>query len=307
MKIIVKNIVILFFVLIGFKSYSQQEPLYTQYYTNFSLINPAYSGINGHFITTANIRKQWAGEAGSPETQTFSVHGAMGKNVGVGLSVVHDKVFIWNNTDLYADFSYSFEVSETSIVSFGLKAGGSFLNVNLQELGISDDALLNENINKFNPNLGAGVFYYTAKLYASFSTVNMLETTYYDENSSTSTASDNMVFYLSAGYVFNLGTTLKLRPSFMTRAVKGSPLSTDISASFLWNNRLELAFSHRLNESISGLFQVRINDNVKLGYSYDGLTNNLGNYNSGSHEISLLFDIGINSKHANKKKTPFYW
>ncbi|MBN4083043.1 type IX secretion system membrane protein PorP/SprF, partial [bacterium AH-315-A23] len=287
MKISIKSIATLLFALIGLESYSQQEPLFTQYYNNFSLINPAYSGSHGHFTATANIRTQWAGQAGSPETQTFSVHGAMGKNVGLGLSLVHDKVFIWNNTDIYADFSYAFAVLATSTLSFGLKAGGSFLDVNLQELGISDDPLLNENINKFNPNLGVGVFYYTDKLYASVSTVNLLETTHYDENSSTSKASDKMVFYLSAGTVFEMGETLKFRPSFLTRMVAGSPLSTDVSASFLWNDRLEFALSHRFNASISGLFQVRINNHVKVGYSYDKHTNNLGDYNSGSHEISL--------------------
>ena len=79
MKSIIKNIAIAFFVLISLQSYSQQEPLYTQYYNNFNLINPAYSGSNGHLTATANIRNQWAGEAGSPETQTFSIHGAAGK------------------------------------------------------------------------------------------------------------------------------------------------------------------------------------------------------------------------------------
>ena len=307
MKISIKSIAILLFVLMGLKSYSQQEPLYTQYYNNFSLINPAYSGSNGHFTVTANIRNQWAGQEGSPETQTFSVHGAFGKNVGLGLSVVHDKVFIWNNTDIYADFSYNLALTEISTISFGLKAGGSFLDVNLQDLGMTNDPSLNENINKFNPNLGVGVYYYTDKLYASVSTVNLLETAYYDKDNSTSKASDKMVFYLSAGYIFELGETLKFRPSFLTRTVAGSPLSTDVSASFLWNDKLELALSHRFNSSLSGLFQVRINKNVKVGYSYDKLTSNLGNYNNGSHEISLLFDLGLTSKHATKKKSPFFW
>jgi len=307
MKIIIKNITVVFFVLIGLQSYSQQEPLYTQYYNNFNIINPAYSGSNGHLTATANIRSQWVGEAGSPETQTFSLHGAMGKNVGVGLSVVHDEVFIWSNTEVFADFSYSLELSETETLAFGLKAGGSFLNVNLQDLGIDDDPNLNENINQFNPNIGAGVLYYTNKLYASLSTVNILETKQYDENSSTSTASDNMVVYLSAGYVIDLGSDLKFRPSFLVRTVSGSPLSKDISASFLWNNRLELAISHRFDESISGLFQVRVNNTIKVGYSYDSLTNNLGDYNNGSHEISLVFDMGLTGKHAAKKKMPFYW
>jgi len=309
MKFIIKNIAIVFFVFVGLESYSQQEPLYTQYYNNFNLINPAYSGSNGHLTAVANIRSQWAGEAGSPETQTFSMHGLAGKNVGLGLSVVHDKVFIWNNTEIFADFSYALQVSETATLSFGLKAGGSFLNVNFQKLGISDDTALSENIDNFNPNLGVGVLYYTDKFFASLSTVNLLETEHYDGtgNSTSTTSVDNMVFYLSAGYILDLGNDFKLRPSFMLRAVDGSPLSTDISASILWNNKLEFGLSHRLDESISGLFQVRVSDLLKVGYSYDSLINNLGDYNNGSHEISLAFDLGSKGKHAAKKRTPLFW
>jgi len=149
--------------------------------------------------------------------------------------------------------------------------------------------------------------YYTDKLYASLSTVNILETEHYDGNSTVSTASDNMVMYLSAGYVVAIGNDFKLKPSFLMRAVNGSPLSTDISASILWNNRLEFGIAHRIDESISGMFQVRVSDTIKVGYSYDTITNNLNNYNNGSHEISLAFDLGVNGKHAAKKRTPLFW
>lgn len=163
---------------------------------------------------------------------------------------------------------------------------------------------MNENINQFNPNIGAGVLYYTPKLYASISTVNILETKHYNKNSSSSTVSNNIVFYLSSGYVINLNEALKLRPSFLIRAVNGSPISTDISVNFIWNNRLEFGIAHRFNESISGLFQLRVNDHIKVGYSYDSLINNtIANYSSGSHEFSLIFDLGK----TNTKTTPFYW
>jgi len=107
MKIIAKQIVLLLLLIAVTQSYSQQKPLYTQYYNNFSLLNSAFVGSNGHFTATANVRSQWTGEAGSPKTETFSVQGPVGKNVGLGFSVVNDQVFIWNNTDIYADFSYA--------------------------------------------------------------------------------------------------------------------------------------------------------------------------------------------------------
>lgn len=308
MKNNIKNLVIVIVVCVFQHSYSQQDPLYTQYYNNFSLINPAYSGSHGVFTATANVRSQWAGEAGGPETQSFSIHGPTGKNVGLGLSIVNDKVYVLNETHVFADFSYSIEASENATVAFGLKAGGSFLNIDLLSLGIENDALFSENLNEFNPNIGAGAFYYTDKFYASISTVNILKNKHYDNSSTVvSSASKEMIFYISSGYVFEIADAFKLKPSVMMRAVNGSPLSTDISASILWNDRLEFGLSHRLDESISGLFQIRLTDNFKIGYTYDATISNLSNYNNGAHEFSLILNLGKTSKNASKRTPPFYW
>ncbi|UMB53697.1 type IX secretion system membrane protein PorP/SprF [Lutibacter sp. A64] len=308
MKNIFKQLVFVSAFLIILKSNAQQDPLYTQYYNNFSLINPAYSGSHGLFTATANIRSQWAGEAGSPETQTLSIHGATDKNVGLGLSIVNDKVFVLKETDIYADFSYSIYPNENSTLAFGLKAGGSFLDVNLLELGIENDNLFSENINEFNPNMGAGVFYYTDRFFASLSTVNILKSKHYDKSSTVvSSASDEMIFYISSGYVFDLGDSFKLRPSFMLRAVNDSPLSTDISASILWLDKLEFGISHRIDESVSGLFQLRLTDNLKVGYTYDAITNNLSNYNNGSHEFSIILNLNKNKRNDHKRQPPLYW
>ena len=308
MKNILKQLVFVSAFIFVVQSNAQQDPLYTQYYNNFSLINPAYSGSHGLFTATANIRSQWAGEAGSPETQTLSLHGATGKNVGLGLSIVNDKVYVLKETDVYADFSYSIYPSESSTLAFGLKAGGSFLDVNLLELGINNDDLFSENINEFNPNVGAGVFYYTDRFFASLSTVNILKSKHYDKNSTVvSSASDEMIFYMSSGYVFDLGESFKLRPSFMMRAVNGSPLSTDISASVLWLDKLEFGISHRIDESVSGLFQIRLSDNLKVGYTYDAITSDLSNYNNGSHEFSIIVNLNKKKSVDHKRQPPLYW
>ncbi|REE80359.1 type IX secretion system PorP/SprF family membrane protein [Lutibacter oceani] len=305
MKNIVKNIVFVIALCTTIQSFGQQDPLYTQYYNNFSLINPAYSGSHGLFTATANIRSQWAGEAGGPETQTLSLHGPTGKNVGLGLSIVNDEVYVLSETHVYADFSYSIYPTENSTLAFGLKAGGSFLNVDLLKLGIENDNLFSENLNEFNPNIGAGAFYYTDRFYASLSTVNILQTKHYNKNNAVvSSATDEMIFYLSSGYVFDLGESFKLRPSFMLRGVNGSPLSTDISASILWLDKLEFGISHRIDESISGLFQLRLTDNLKIGYTYDAITSELSNYNNGSHEFSIILNLG---KESSNRKPPFYW
>lgn len=304
----IKNILIIAIFFVAIQSYGQQDPLYTQYYNNFSLINPAYSGSHNVFTATADIRSQWVGEAGGPETQTLSLHGPVGKNVGLGLSIVNDNVYVLNETHVFADFAYSIEASENATLAFGLKAGGSFLNVDLMSLGIENDALFSENLNEFNPNIGAGVFYYTDKFYASVSTVNILNNKHYVRSRTVvSSASKDMIFYISSGYAFDIADEFKLKPSVMLRAVNGSPLSTDISASILWSDKLEFGISHRLDESISGMFQLLLTDNLKMGYTYDATISNLSNYNNGAHEFTIILNLGKTSKKASKRNPPFYW
>ena len=114
-------------------------------------------------------------------------------------------------------------------------------------------------------------------------------------------------FIVSIGFLFDLNEIFKLKPSVMFRAVNGSPLSTDISTSILWNDKLEFGLSHRIDESVSGLFQMRLTDNLKIGYTYDAITSELSNYNNRSHEFSIILNLGGSEANKSKRKPPFYW
>jgi type IX secretion system PorP/SprF family membrane protein len=221
------------------------------------------------------------------------LHGPSGKNVGLGLSIINDKVSVLNETHVFADFSYSVKASENSTLAFGLKAGGSFLDVDLLQLGIEEDPLFAENINQFNPNVGAGVYLYSDKFYASVSTINILDTKRNDlDNSIVSSASDRMVFYMSSGYTFDTGGSIKIRPSVMFRTANGSPSASDLATSLIWNDAIEFGISHRFDVATSALVQFNISDNLKLGYAYDSITSELSDFVGGSHEISLVINWG---------------
>ena len=290
-------------VLISLQSFGQQSTLYTQYYNNFSILNPAYVGSQGVFTSTLNSRTEWAGEEGGPQTYSFSLHGPSGKKVGLGLSIINDKISVLSETHVFADFSYSVATSDNSTLAFGLKAGGSFLDVDLLQLGIEEDPLFAENINQFNPNIGAGAYYYNDKFYASLSTINILDTKRNDlDNSIVSSASDRMVFYMSSGYIFDMGGSIKLRPSVMFRTANGSPSATDLAASLIWNDAIEFGISHRFDVATSALVQINISDNLKLGYAYDAITSDLSDFVSGSHEISLVINWGAGK--SNKAIIP---
>ena len=271
--------------------YGQQDPQYTQYMYNQNVLNPAYAGSKGVMSIGMLGRTQWVGVEGAPQTLTLSIHSPVGRNVGLGFSVIHDEIGPAQEDNLYADFSYTIHTSEEGNLAFGLKAGFTLLNVRSVE-GLVADSSLNEPLSKNSPNFGAGIFYYTEKFYAGLSIPNFLETRHLEsDNGIVSTASEKMHYFLTSGYVFDVSEDVKLKPSAMVKAVIGAPVSVDLSVNALINEKFELGLSYRFDDSVSAILGLNISDDMRIGYAYDYTTSNFGQFNSGSHEIMLLFDF----------------
>lgn len=289
-----KKIKLLFTVLtiLGITAvFGQQDAQYTQYMYNMNVLNPAYAGSKG--VTSIGLlgRSQWVGVEGAPQTVTLSLHSPVGKAVGLGLSVIHDEIGPVKEDNVYADFSYTIFTSDEGRLAFGIKGGISFLDV--REVNqVEDGDPLNIPIHQASPNFGAGVFYYNERFYAGLSAPNFLETRHLEKKGGIiSTASEKMHYFLTTGYVFELNNNLKLKPSTMFKATSGAPLSVDLSLNLLVDEKVELGLSHRLDDSISGMIGFQVNDDFRVGYAYDHTITRFGVFNSGSHEIMLLFNF----------------
>lgn len=269
--------------------FSQQDAHYTQYTYNMGVLNPAYIGTNE--VTTANllVRSQWVGIEGSPQTATFSISSPMGKNVGLGLSVIHDEIGPVTENNLYLDFSYTLNLSDSKKLAFGLKGGYTFLDVGFLTGNEINDPL-NIPVNLKEPNFGAGIFYFTDKFYLGAAIPNIIKTRHLDTaDNIVSTSTDVSHIFLNTGYVFDLSNNLKFKPSAMVKAAIGAPLSIDISGNFLVRNNLELGASYRYGDSVSAIIGFNLSSDFRVGYAYDSTLTPLRNYNSGSHEIMLSY------------------
>ena len=272
-------------------TYSQQDPQYTQYMYNQNILNPAYAGSRG--VTSIGVlgRTQWVGVDGAPETLTFVLHSPVGNKVGLGFSVIHDEIGPAKEDNVYADFSYTIQVSDDANLAFGVKAGFTFLNVSFLE-GLEPDPILNEPINKTTPNFGAGIFYYKEKYYIGLAMPNFLETKHLEKgNGQLSTASERTHYFLTSGYVFDVTENLKLKPSIMVKAAIGAPVSIDLSGNALISEKFELGLNYRLDDSISGMIGFNVSNDMRIGYAYDHTFSRFGQFNSGSHEVLLMFDF----------------
>jgi len=290
------KLVILFFVIVlSLDTTAQQDPQYTEYMYNMNVLNPAYAGSRNTLSIGVLGRTQWVNIDGAPKTLTMAVHAPVGEKVGLGLSIIADKIGPVTEQNIYADFSYTINTSAEGKLAFGIKGGVTLHSLDRGALNSVDpESVYLEFDNKTLPNIGAGVFYYTNKYYLGLSMPNMMHSKYFEKRNGIITeASDKTHIFLTTGYVFELSKTLKFKPSIMTKVVSGSPLSLDLSANFLINNKLELGLSHRLDDSVSGLISFLVSKDLRIGYAYDYTLSNLGDFNSGSHEAFLQWDVDM--------------
>jgi type IX secretion system PorP/SprF family membrane protein len=280
---------------------AQQDPQYSQYMYNPIVVNPAYAGNRGVASIVGLHRSQWVGLDGAPRTQTLSFHTPLSNSrVGVGLSIVNDEIGPSDETYVAADFSYTLLVGDQSRLSFGIKGGVHVLNVDYRRLNPFDlgDPRLSDNIdNKLSPTLGLGLYYHTEKLYLGLSSPNLLQTDHFDgtENNRSTTyiAQERIHLFATAGYVFDLNEDVKFKPATMLKLVQGAPVQIDLTANFLFNDRLTLGLAYRWSAAVTGLVGFQISDQMMIGFAYDRETTVLGNaiFNDGSYELFLRFEL----------------
>lgn len=275
------------------KGEAQQDPNFTLYNFNMNIINPAFAGIKDSPELNLVYRSQYLGIEDAPRTISMAYSRPMGKNLGLGISVINDRVFVLNETDIAIDVSYRLQVGEKTNLYFGLKAGGGFTNVDLtRAFSGGNDPLFQENQDFFNPHVGAGINIQNEKFYISISTPNFLRGERYIKQGNTpSAAVDQSHFYLGGGYHFMLNENLTLTPRVMMRTVEGAPTSYDVGASLDIHNKFTAGTNYRVEEMVSiyGLFTVI--DKLKLGAAYDITTSASLLNDDGSLEFILKYQF----------------
>jgi type IX secretion system PorP/SprF family membrane protein len=222
----------------------------------------------------------------------------MSKRVELGVSFVNDQIGdVVNENNVFVDFAYVLPLSEETKISFGAKAGATFFDTNFNGFEYTDpelDPAFANNVSKVFPNIGTGIYLFGDNYYAGVSVPNLLMTRHLErQDGIVANGVEAMHFFITGGYVFtfNNNENFKFKPAFMARAVSGAPLSLDVTANMLFNKKFEFGIGYRNGDSVSGLTSFYVTPTLRIGYSYDYTLTNLRNFNSGSHEVFLLFDV----------------
>jgi type IX secretion system PorP/SprF family membrane protein len=292
-------------VLLANGAYAQQSPQYTQYIFNELIINPAYAGSKEILNINATYRNQWTGLEGAPTTQTLSVDGASRSGrVGWGLNALNDELGVQKQLGLYANLAVRLNLSETAKLGLGFAGGVSQYTLDGTKLKPGstkpDAAIPQGRETEMLPDAKIGAFFNTERFYAGFSVANLIP---FKGQDNLLIATPRRHYFLSTGYVLDLGSHVQLKPSIMVKEDFESPTNIDLNAFVLLSERIWLGGSYRTAASWyskqpadyelenrnawAAIAQLYVTPKLRLGYSYDRSLNDLKDY--ASHEVSVGF------------------
>lgn len=292
MKKSITTFIIASMVLVIAETKAQQQPLYSQYVFNGVVINPAHMSLENEYsnVTIMN-RQQWVGIPGAPKTFTLSFSTPINATkTSLGLLAVQDKAGVNTLTDINLLLSQSISLAENSYLAAGINAGVNILNQDNLSLNATNDPSYSQNINSTKMAVGFGLTFFTDRFFVGISSPSFRQLAlgnkdYYVQDVSS--------YYLSSGYLLDISPMLKFKPTVLLKKIGGGYIQAEGTANFLLNNVVWIGLGWRQDESIIGITQIQLTNNIKLCYSYDYLIQKeLQTIQKGSHEVALSFRFG---------------
>ncbi len=284
---------------------AQQDAGFSMYFFNPVYVNPAYAGSREAFSGSLVHRSQWVGMTGAPTTQSFSAHSAIpNTKVGLGIQVYNDHAGPMKNTGINLTYAYHQPINSTTKLAFGVSGMMNNIRIAWDDINIDDNtdpAFVGNQGSSWVPDVSAGLYLYKSRFYAGVSGNHLLESKF---NLATNPNADQAKFYrqyyLTSGVVIPITKSVDIRPSVLFKYVNTAPLVSEIDASFIFFQKLFIGAGYRTAKRIEiegsdnmliGIAQLKLSNVFTLGYSYDYYLNRTGNYNSGTHEFMLGWDI----------------
>lgn len=290
-------------------SISLGYPVYSQYLQNGLMINPAYTGSRGALSGFLSYRMQWMGTKGSPVIQSASLHTPMKNDkVALGLMAQFMQFGFTKSTSVYASYAYHVRIGNGKL-SFGLKGGADMSNTDYSKIILtkSGDPVFTQNDKPYVlPNVGAGLYYFSDRLFAGVSVPAFLS---YKKTATNSVQAyhsfDEYDIIFSAGGLITFSQFFKFKPSVLVDySLQSTKKLTqlDINGNFILADLVWLGGSWRTSEEVAvGILQFQIKPQFMFGFSYDYPVGRMNSYSKGSSEFILRYEFGSKVSAANPR------
>lgn len=299
---------------------AQQDPQFTVgQYQGLAYQNPALVGSHDAICATMLGRLQWVGfGGGEPATFVFSAQAPFSlfnKDHGVGLTIMSDQ--LGQETTMVAKIQYAYKMYNVGpgMLSFGLGLG--YISKTLGNEWVSSDPsegdiyIPDNGASEGGLDLDFGLYYkIDKKLSIGLSSTHLNGSQFNSvlgEKTFAGTSKQfnyriDRTYYITALYEQPISSDgmWVLKPGLF---VKSDIASTTISLGALaeYNEQFWGGIDYRLQDAVSLMLGANFQMNgenaagglLKVGYSYDFTTSQIGKYSSGSHELFVRYCFSI--------------
>ena len=291
-----RKIFITIITLFSINLFAQQEPLFTQYYVNDMIINPAVSGSKTYNPLTIQTRQQWLGFEGAPLSSNISYHGALNDRSAMGGYLMFDKVSPSMQANLHLNYAYHIPLDYQKVnLSFGLGAKVMYHKIDFNKGDLPpgyDPAFSTRSYDKILGDASSGVYLYGQNFYTGFSVSNLFQSSFNTTVSgSPYSNSEYRNYYGTGAYRFNIfNNDWQVEPSFLIRKMQYQSSVSDLSTRILYLENWA-GLTYRTNGTAIFAFGFGAN-NMHISYSYDHtFAGEIMPYTYGTHEIGITFKI----------------
>lgn len=269
---------------------AQQNAQTSQYHFNTMVINPAYPSTDSASSATVQLRNQWMGVEGAPQTGTFTFYTPLkASNTTLGFSAIQDKITVFKQTGINANVSQKVKLDENLYLSMGVKVGIEQTKEDNMSLG-TDDPVFSQNQQYWKTDVGFGFMIFNDKFQLGLSSPSFQK---FDMGNSVNKLQFKRALYLHGAYLADINDDFKVRPGLMIRQVKGAGIQADLNAALLIKNMIWVGGTWRTEKTMGIFAQVQVSKAFQFAYAYDfASARYLKGGQSGTHELMVNYRFG---------------
>ena len=299
-----KQFSIFIFLLAALSGMAQQEAHFTHFMFNQQYLNPAFVGSRNTGSFTGIHRSQWIGFEGAPTSQILSFQTPVMKSrAGVGGMIRRTSIGITNDWAMTGAYSYNIRLTQKWDLRLGMHAALKYFGIEFDSPDAvteqPNDPSLNDGEfrDKYTANVGIGMYlkfqdYFYFGLSSPFIYPN--EIGFNDLSSFTAEVEQHR--YLMGGGAIPVSAQFELMPNFLIKWVDNAPIGLDLNLSIRYMKKVMAGLTYRpggngTGESVDALLFFQFGQKFGAGLGYDLTLSDVRDYQSGSIEVMLRYDL----------------
>lgn len=287
---------------------AQQIGIYSHTFYKPMISNPAFTAGNESTNAMLISRSQWIDFKNAPQLNLFTLDGMLpNKKMGIGVDLFTDKKGISNKIGGNLYYSYWLKLNDQTKLTFGIALGLTDYTLHYSEAIIedpSDPFIIGTSQRETNINANAGLGFIWKKLEVGIAVPQLLGSAleYQDNTTGKANYSLDRHYQGTLKYSFLLlkDKQIFLTPMAAVHFLPNAPFQYDANLNLEWKDKFWVGATYKSDYAVAANAGICIGKKFYVGYSYDIIIGNIGQYSGMSHELMLNFVFGKTKEKEEK-------